>query len=465
MATNNIAAAIKQIADEKNLSMEAIIGAIEAALAAAFRKEFGNKNQNIKAVFNADNGQTAIFDVKTVVDDVDLEEEEKLVEKQKEKKEAGDEIPEDELIKRFNSRSEIMLTEANQDGGDYKIGDIIETKLEVPEEYGRMAAQTAKQVIVQRLREAEREHIFNEYKDKEGELVLGTIQRKEGRRFIVDLGKANAILPIEEQIRTERYNIGARLNFYIVEVRVGNKGPEIVLSRTHPDIVHELFATEVPEIAAGTVEIKSIAREAGSRSKIAVIATEENIDPVGSCVGQRGSRVQTVINELGGEKIDIIEWDEDEKMFIANSLSPAEIENIDTNKEEQTASVKVVDDQLSLAIGRGGQNVRLAAKLTGWKIDIISSETGDKISGDKKDVSSEASAKDEDEKPKDKNSKEEVKEEKKDTKKEDKEDKKEKPKKKVAKSKKEDEDVKETKPKKKASKKTSKATKKDKDIK
>ena len=465
MATNDIAAAIKQIADEKNLSMEAIIGAVEAALAAAFRKEFGNKNQNIKAVFNADNGQTAIFDVKTVVDDVDLEEEEKLVEKQKEKKEAGDEIPEDELIKRFNSRSEIMLTEANQDGGDYKIGDIIETKLEVPEEYGRMAAQTAKQVIVQRLREAEREHIFNEYKDKEGELVLGTIQRKEGRRFIVDLGKANAILPIEEQIRTERYNIGARLNFYIVEVRVGNKGPEIVLSRTHPDIVHELFATEVPEIAAGTVEIKSIAREAGSRSKIAVIATEENIDPVGSCVGQRGSRVQTVINELGGEKIDIIEWDEDEKMFIANSLSPAEIENIDTNKEEQTASVKVVDDQLSLAIGRGGQNVRLAAKLTGWKIDIISSETGDKISGDKKDVSSEASAKDEDEKPKDKNSKEEVKEEKKDTKKEDKEDKKEKPKKKVAKSKKEDEDVKETKPKKKASKKTSKATKKDKDIK
>ena len=465
MATNNIAAAIKQIADEKNLSMEAIIGAIEAALAAAYRKEFGNKNQNIKVVFNADNGQTAVFDVKTVVENVDLEEEERLVEEQKEKKEAGDEIPEEDLIKRFNPRSEIMISEVNQDKADYKIGDIIETKLEVPEEYGRMAAQTAKQVIVQRLREAEREHIFNEYKDKEGELVLGTIQRKEGRRFIVDLGKANAILPIEEQIRTERYNIGARLNFYIVEVRVGNKGPEIVLSRTHPDIVHELFATEVPEIAAGTVEIKSIAREAGSRSKIAVIATEENIDPVGSCVGQRGSRVQTVINELGGEKIDIIEWDEDEKMFIANSLSPAEIENIDTNKEEQTASVKVVDDQLSLAIGRGGQNVRLAAKLTGWKIDIISSETGDKISGDKKDVSSEASAKDEDEKPKDKNSKEEVKEEKKDTKKEDKEDKKEKPKKKVAKSKKEDEDVKETKPKKKASKKTSKATKKDKDIK
>ena len=383
MATNNIAAAIKQIADEKNLSMEAIIGAIEAALAAAYRKEFGNKNQNIKVVFNADNGQTAVFDVKIVVEDVDLEEEEKLVEEQKQKKEAGEEIPEEELIKRFNPRSEIMLSEANKDGEEYKVGDIIETKLGVPEEYGRMAAQTAKQVIVQRLREAERDHIFNEYKDKEGELVLGTIQRKEGRRIIVDLGKASAILPMEEQIRTERYNVGARLNFFIVEVRIGNKGPEIILSRTHPEIVKELFATEVPEIAAGTVEIKSISREAGSRSKIAVMAHDENIDPVGSCVGQRGSRVQTVINELGGEKIDIIEWDDDIKKFISNSLSPAEIEGITLDKETKIASVQVADNQLSLAIGRNGQNVRLAAKLTGWKIDIVSSATGDKIS-DKK---------------------------------------------------------------------------------
>ncbi|MFA6466667.1 MAG: transcription termination factor NusA [Patescibacteria group bacterium] len=393
MATNNIAAAIKQIAEEKNLPMEAIIGAIEAALAAAYRKEFGNKNQNIKVVFNADNGQTAVFDVKTVVEDVDLEEEEKLVEEQRAKKEAGEEIAEEEILKRFNPRSEIMISEANQTDGDYKVGDIIETKLAVPEEYGRMAAQTAKQVIVQRLREAERDHIFNEYKDKEGELVLGTIQRKEGRRFIIDLGKANAVLPIEEQIRTERYNIGARLNFFIVEVGVGNKGPEIILSRTHPEIVKELFATEVPEIAAGTVEIKSIAREAGSRSKIAVTANEDNIDPVGSCVGQRGSRVQTVINELGGEKIDIIEWNEDIKTFIANSLSPAEIENIILNEETKTASVKVADSQLSLAIGRSGQNVRLAAKLTGWKIDIVSAGTGDRISADdnkKEEVEEEA---------------------------------------------------------------------------
>jgi len=280
-----------------------------------------------------------------------------------------------------------MISEAQQKNPDYKIGDVIETKLAVPEEYGRMAAQTAKQVIVQRLREAERDHIFNAYKNKEGELVLGTIQRREGRRFIVNLGQANGILLPEEQIRNERYNIGSRLNFYIVQVRMGGKGPEIVLSRTHPEIVKELFATEVPEVASGAVEIKSIAREAGSRSKIAVVATEDNIDPVGSCVGQKGARVQTVINELGGEKIDIIEWDEDLKNFITNSLSPAEIESIDIKKKEKTASVKVKEDQLSLAIGRQGQNVRLAAKLTGWKIDIVSNAINDKISNtdDKKD--------------------------------------------------------------------------------
>ncbi len=369
---NDISNAIKLICDEKNLSVDAVVGAIEAALAAAYRKEFGDKNQNVKVVFNADNAQTAVFDVKTVVEDVDLEQQEKQLEEQREKREAGEEIPEEELIRKFNPRTDIMLSEALELRDDYKIGDVIETKLEVPEEYGRMAAQTAKQVIVQRLREAERDHIFNDYKDKEGELVLGTIQRKEGRRFIVDMGQATGILPPEEQIRIEGYNIGTRLNFFIVKVHMGNKGPEIILSRTHPEIVRELFATEVPEIAAGTVEIKSIAREAGSRSKIAVIATEDNIDPVGSCVGQKGSRVQTVINELGGEKIDIIEWSEDVKTFISNALSPANIIGIETNEENQSAFVKVEDDQLSLAIGKSGQNARLAAKLTGWKIDIIS---------------------------------------------------------------------------------------------
>ncbi len=371
-------AAIKQVCQEKNLSTEAVIGAIEAALAAAYRKEYGTPTQNIKVVFNADNGQTAVFDVKTVVEDVDLEEQEKQLEEMHERKEAGEEISEEETIKKFNPRAEIMLSEAEKINSDYKIGDVIETKLPVPEEYGRMAAQTAKQVIIQRLREAERDHIFSEYKDKEGQLVLGTVQRREGRRFIVDLGQATGILPPEEQIRSEGYNIGTRLNFYISDVRMGNKGPEIVLSRTHPEVVKELFATEVPEIAAGTVEIKAIAREAGARTKIAVFTAEENIDPIGSCVGQRGARVQTVINELGGEKIDIIHWNIDPKTFIANSLSPASVSKIIIDEENKTAQVMVNDDQLSLAIGRGGQNARLAAKLTGWKIDIMSANNPEK---------------------------------------------------------------------------------------
>lgn len=365
-------AAIKQVCQEKNLSTEAVIGAIEAALAAAYRKEYGTPNQNIKVVFNADNGHTAVFDVKTVVENVDLEEQEKQLEEMHARKEAGEEISEEEMIKKFNPRAEIMISEAQAINSDYKIGDVIETKLPVPEEYGRMAAQTAKQVIIQRLREAERDHIFSEYKDKEGQLTLGTIQRREGRRFIVDLGQASGILPPEEQIRSEGYNIGTRLNFFISAVRMGTKGPEIILSRTHPEIVKELFATEVPEIAAGTVEIKSIAREAGARTKIAVYTSEENIDPIGSCVGQRGARVQTVINELGGEKIDIIHWNNDPKTFIANALSPANISKIEIDEDNKTAKVIVNDDQLSLAIGRGGQNARLAAKLTGWKIDIMS---------------------------------------------------------------------------------------------
>src|SRR3989344_1200889 len=271
MPTNSIAAAIKQICDEKNRSVEAVIGAIEAALAAAYRKEFGEPNQNIKVVFNADNGQTAVFDVKTVVEDIDLEAQEKALEELRARKEAGEDIAEEELVQRFNVKSEIMISEAKKLNTDNKVGDVIETKLTVPEEYGRMAAQTAKQVIVQRLREAERDHIFEEYKDKEKQLVLGTIQQRIGRRFIVELGQANGILPPEEQIRNEGYNIGTRLNFYINEVRMGLRGPEIILSRTHPEIVRELFTMEVPEIAAGTVEIKAIAREAGSRTKIAVI--------------------------------------------------------------------------------------------------------------------------------------------------------------------------------------------------
>jgi N utilization substance protein A len=330
---NEISNAIKHICEEKNLPLDAVIGAIEAALAAAYRKDFGDKNQNIKVVFNADNAQTVVFDVKTVVEDLDLEEQEKELELLRERREAGEDIEEDDEVKRFNPRSEIMLSEARQINPDYKIGDVIETKLEVPSEYGRMAAQTAKQVIIQRLREAERDHIFDEYKDKESTLVLGTITRREGRRYLVDLGQATAILPPEEQIDREGYNTGTRMNFYIVKVHMGNKGPEIILSRTHPDIVKELFAMEVPEIAAGSVEIRGISREAGSRSKVAVYTEDDNIDPIGSCVGQKGSRIQTIISELGGEKIDIIQWEEDPKKYISNALSPAKVNKIEIDED------------------------------------------------------------------------------------------------------------------------------------
>jgi N utilization substance protein A len=372
---NEISNAIKHICEEKNLPLDAVIGAIEAALAAAYRKDFGDKNQNIKVVFNADNAQTVVFDVKTVVEDLDLEEQEKELELLRERREAGEDIEEDDEVKRFNPRSEIMLSEARQINPDYKIGDVIETKLEVPSEYGRMAAQTAKQVIIQRLREAERDHIFDEYKDKESTLVLGTITRREGRRYLVDLGQATAILPPEEQIDREGYNTGTRMNFYIVKVHMGNKGPEIILSRTHPDIVKELFAMEVPEIAAGSVEIRGISREAGSRSKVAVYTEDDNIDPIGSCVGQKGSRIQTIISELGGEKIDIIQWEEDPKKYISNALSPAKVNKIEIDEDVKTASVMVNEDQLSLAIGKSGQNVRLAARLVGWKIDINPGQT------------------------------------------------------------------------------------------
>lgn len=366
---NEISAAIKQICDEKNLSVDAVISAIEAALAAAYRKDFGDKSQNIKVVFNADNAQAVVFDVKEVVEDVDLEEQEAKWEELKTRKEAGEDVDEEDM-QRFNPRTEIMLTEARAINPSYKVGDIIETKLEVPDAYGRMAAQTAKQVIIQRLREAERDNIFAQYEDKEGTLVLGTVTRREGRRYLIDLGQATGTLPPEEQIPRENYNTGVRLNFYIVKVHMGNKGAEIILSRTHPDIVRELFAMEVPEIAAGSVEIKGIAREAGSRSKVAVLALEDNIDPIGSCVGQKGARIQTIISELGGEKIDIIQWEADSKKYIINALSPAKVNSINIDEDTRSAEVVVNEDQLSLAIGKSGQNVRLAAKLTNWKIDI-----------------------------------------------------------------------------------------------
>ena len=371
---NEILNAIKAICSEKNISIESVVETIEAALAAAFRKDFGQKNQNIKVKYDLETGQYKVYDVKTVVEKGPEEEEEDEPEKEekREKKEKREEKGEEdeEKEKKFNPKTDITLEDAKKIKKSAKIDDEIKTKLDVPEAFGRMAAQTAKQVIIQKLREAERDSLYDEYKEKENEILVGVVQRREGRLVLVDLGRLTAIMPLEEQIEEERYSPGEKIKVFVVSVEKTTKGPEIVVSRSRPEIVKQLFVLEIPEIASEAIEIKAVAREAGSRTKIAVESKQEGIDPIGSCVGQRGSRVQTIINELSGEKIDIIEYNEDPAKFIANALSPAQIANIETDEKERTATVAVKEDQLSLAIGKAGQNVRLAAKLTGWKINI-----------------------------------------------------------------------------------------------
>ncbi len=364
--------AIQNICEEKNISIESVIEGIEAALAAAFRKDFGDKNQNLKAKFNIETGDVEIYDIKTVVEDRDVEKENEEYMKIKESLKEGEEMPEN--IKRFNPKTEIMLSDAKEHNKKLKLGDELIIKLEIPDDFGRVAAQTAKQVIIQKIREAERETIISEFQGKEGEVVNTTVQRREGPNIIVDLNRATGVLPQEEQVRTDNYSIGSRLKVIILKTEDTPRGPRIVVSRAHPEIINKIFTIEVPEIANGIVEIKAISRDPGFRTKIAVSSNQENIDPVGSCVGQKGSRVQTIIAELGGEKIDIIEWNSDPLTFIKNALSPAKILNIELNKDEKTAIVKVEEDQLSLAIGKEGQNVKLAAKLTGWKIDIEGAE-------------------------------------------------------------------------------------------
>lgn len=396
--------AIKQVCEEKKIPVESVVETIESALGAAYRKDFGNKLQNIKVNFDMETGGFKVFDIKEVVEDELKAEYEKLKEermklaediaaglvKPPEKKEEEHELEETEVgedeTKRFNPKTMVSLSEAKEIKKSVKLGEELVQELVVPGDFGRMAAQTAKQVIIQKLREAERNTIFEEYQDKIGELLNGTVQRQEGKIVLVDFGNTTAVMPIEEGIRTENYRPGARFKFYLKNVEQGPRGPRIIVSRAHPEILRKLFKLEVPEIAAGTVQIKSIAREAGSRSKIAVVAKEENVDPIGSCVGQRGTRVQTIIGELGGEKVDIIEWVEDPAKFIAKALSPAKVLRVEVSKGEEKkqeagseeeehinreAKVYVLPDQLSLAIGKEGQNVRLAAKLTGWRIDII----------------------------------------------------------------------------------------------
>lgn len=413
MAQSPILDAINQICEEKNIPRQAVLDTIEAALAVAYRKDFGEKNQNIKAEFDPETAQARVFDVKEVVEDELYEEylkqQEELEKLRAEGKEpepgapadqpaaaapaegappaptsgattAEGEIAEPEA-KRFDPKSMLALAEAAKIKPDAKISDEIRTELFPPENYGRMAAQTAKQVIIQRLREAERETTYQEFKDKVGEILTGTVQRVEGRVVLVDLGRATAIMPPGEQIDRERYLPGQRVKVYIASVNATTRGPEIVVSRAHPDMVKKLFSLEVPEVASGAITIKAIAREAGSRTKIAVHTTEPNIDPVGSCVGQRGTRVQTIIAEIGGEKIDIIQYEDDPVRFLINSLSPAKVLSVQLHEQDRRATAEVKEDQLSLAIGRAGQNVRLAARLTGWRIDIVKESTAEVIGG------------------------------------------------------------------------------------
>jgi len=384
--------AIKLICEEKNLNYEAVIEAIESALAAAYRKDYGDKNQNIKVRFNEDLSKIKVYDVKTVVEDVPLPTfnapltlenlQDSTVTIDPETKGLAmaheDQLPAEirdengEIIKKFNPKTEIQLSEAKLIKPDIKVGDEIIIELPTHTEYGRMAAQTAKQVIIQKLREAERDMIYEDFKDKEKEVISGIVQRREGHNILVDVGKTIGIIPPQYQIPSENYRPNSRIKVFVEEVRVSNRGPEIILSRTADEILSKVFYLEIPEISNGLVDLKAVAREAGSRSKVAVAANSENVDPIGSCVGQRGSRIQTIINEVGGEKIDIIEYSDDPNKFIANALAPAKIEQVNLNYENKQAVVIVDPEQLSLAIGRDGQNVRLAARLTGWHLDIIS---------------------------------------------------------------------------------------------
>jgi len=337
--------AITQLSAEKNLPKEVVIGAVEAALVSAYRKDNFAANQNISVKISPTTGKVEVWAEKAVV-----------------------EQPSD-------SRREIALDEARRFNPKAEIGETIEVEA-TPHNAGRIAAQTAKQVILQRLHEAEHSAIFEEYADREGDIVTGLVQRIEPRQIFIDLGKTEAVLPAIEQVRNERYRVGQRLKVNLLEVARTNRGSRVVVSRSHPDLVRRLFELEVPEVFNGAVELKAIAREAGYRSKVAVAARQDGIDPVGCCVGLRGIRIQNIVNELNGEKIDVVMWDPDASAFIANALSPAQVLGVELD-DEGIATVVVPDKQLSLAIGKEGQNVRLVAKLTGWRIDIKSASSAE----------------------------------------------------------------------------------------
>lgn len=333
--------AMEELEKERGISKEYLIESLETALVTAYKREFDTVD-NVKVTIDENTGELHIYSVRDVV-----------------------EILEDPLL-------EISLEDAQKIDTAYNVGDVVNLEIQ-PKDFGRIAAQTAKQVVVQKIREVERNMVFTEFNDKKGEIVTGLIQKADGGVVVMDLGKLEGVMPLKEQISTEHYKVNDKIRGYVVDVERGAKGnPQVIVSRSHPDFVRKLFEFEIPEIYEGLIEIKSVSRDAGSRSKVAVYSKNPDIDPVGSCVGQKGIRIQNIISELNGEKIDVIEWNEDPSIFIAAALLPAQVMAVDVREEEKFAQVVVPNDQLSLAIGKAGQNARLAAKLTNWKIDIKS---------------------------------------------------------------------------------------------
>ncbi len=346
--------ALEDLEKEKGIKKEYLLESIETALVTAYKRNF-DSSENVKVEMDKATGVTHLYSVKDVVEQVE------------------------------NPIKEISLEEAKKINKTLKLGDQVNVEI-VPKNFGRIAAQTAKQVIVQKIREEEREVLYTQYSDKKGEIVSGTIQKADRGIVIMDLGNLEGIMPVKEQIPTERYRVNDKIKAYVVDVERGEKGaPQVIVSRSHPDFVRKMLEIEIPEIYEGIIEIKSVSRNPGKRCKVAVYSQDENIDPVGSCVGQRGIRIQNIINELNGEKIDVIEWNPDISIFIAAALLPAKIMAVDVKESEKFAQVIVEDDQLSLAIGKGGQNARLAAKLTDWKIDIKSESQFRKLLESKQD--------------------------------------------------------------------------------
>lgn len=358
-----------ELEEERGIPKEKVIEAIEAALATAYKKEYAKRGQIIRAKLDLNSGSTQFVQVKTVVDESTVRFEEEGEESVPAETAEGQ-----EALPRYNPEAHITLADAKLIKRDAAVGDELIFPLEAKVDYGRIAAQTAKQVIIQKIREAEKVSVVAEFGKRQGEIVSGTVQRMERGNIYIDLGRATGILPYDEQIPGERYRQGERIRALLYQVEESPRGIYLRLSRAHGNFLAKLFEMEAPEAAHGTVVFKAIAREAGSRSKVAVTSTDPHVDPVGSLVGQRGVRVSTVTSELGGEKIDIVEWSENPKAFIEEALSPARIMGVELDEAEHKATVMVAEDQQSLAIGRGGQNVRLAAKLTGWRIDIQSTK-------------------------------------------------------------------------------------------